>query len=265
MPLAHELSLNQADLKEFLLSTNVRKIVDRISWAISGLQKAGLLTRVSRGHYKATTMGLTVLKNPPPKFDTEFVHSLQPERHESKEPKITLEGHADITPKERIASAFHELEHLILDELKSEIICLSPAAFASLAVEVVETLRYGSHDIADEPSKEYLNVKNVIIRDPLGLDSIYVRASHQAGEHVLGAEMGDFLMSMGSFHKGIYITDGDFDDEARKLASDSTKIINLIDLHELALIMNKHNIGLRIQRLLEIKSVDKDFFDELEP
>jgi restriction endonuclease Mrr len=38
----------------------------------------------------------------------------------------------------------------------------------------------------------------------------------------------------------------------------------LIDLFELASIMNRYNIGLRILRLLEIKNVDKDFFDDLE-
>jgi restriction system protein len=266
IPLAKEFSLDAKDLKDLLMSANVRKIVDRVSWAIRRLQRAGLLARVARGHYITTDAGKEVLKNPPPKLDSDYLSQLEADREEHLEsPKIPApESHADVTPQERIASAFHELEHHILDELKSEIISLSPAAFASLAVEVVETLRYGSHHVADEPATEYLDVKNVIIRDPLGLDSIYVRASHRTRDHVKADEMEDFLKSMGSFHKGIYITDGDFDQEARKIAANSTKTINLIDLFELASIMNRYNIGLRIQRLLEIKNVDKDFFDDLE-
>ncbi|MDR2352531.1 MAG: restriction endonuclease [Deltaproteobacteria bacterium] len=160
--------------------------------------------------------------------------------------------------------ASHQLEHEALDVLKSEIISLTPRAFTSLAVEVILTLRYGSHNIPEESDPEFVNVKNVIIRDPLGLDTIYVRACHRTMDHVGEPEILDFVNSMGALKKGIYITDGDFTQEAVKFAENSEKTINLIDLAQLTQIMNRFNIGLKIHRLMEIKMIDHTFFDELE-
>jgi restriction system protein len=275
-PLAEIFQISEEELHQILPSGRVRRVVDRISWAITFLNQAKLIQRVSRARYAITDDGRAVLADPPEEINLDYLKSnenFKNFRETKKAKKPAVKRVAAPIPvevpvetenaEELINAAFRELEDKIFEQVKAEIVNLSPQAFAKLAMEVVQTLRYGSHDAEDEPEPEILSVKNMIIRDPLGLDSIYLRASHQTMDKVKGPEIGDFIKSMGSVRKGIYITDGTFTDDVISLVKSSTKIINLIDLNELAKIMLKYNIGLRIYRQLDLKKVDREFFSEL--
>src|SRR5690606_19045815 len=71
--IAPQLRLTEDQLAERLPSGRQRTIVNRVSWAVIYLNKAGLLSRIRRGVYLITDRGRGVLANPPPKIDIRYL------------------------------------------------------------------------------------------------------------------------------------------------------------------------------------------------
>ncbi|MDR2339817.1 MAG: restriction endonuclease [Deltaproteobacteria bacterium] len=269
-PVAKELLLKPADINQLSPSGKSRRVAKSISWAISYLRQARLIRRTKRGEYVITEEGSKVLASPPSVIDNAFLWQYESfrESHPHYKPKGTADAKLPVhndheTPEDTITHVVAHLDLDLLEELKAEIIELSAEGFLRLAQEVVETLRYGSNDPADGFDTELINVRTFVLRDPLGLESICVRAVHKTMDLVSKAEFADFISSMGNMRNGIYITDGSFPKEVRQQAEKEAKNISLIDLDHLTSLMLRYNIGLRIERMVEIKSVDKHFFDEL--
>jgi restriction system protein len=62
--------------------------------------------------------------------------------------------------------------------------------------------------------------------------------------------------------KGVFVTTSSFPVSATEFALKVSKRIVLIDGKELARLMIKHNIGVRIKDVYELKSIDEDYFSE---
>lgn len=71
--LAEEFRLSNADREEPLPSGRQSKFSNRIAWAKSYLQQAGLLLSPRRGHFKVSVRGSDVLKAPPPRIDIKLL------------------------------------------------------------------------------------------------------------------------------------------------------------------------------------------------
>jgi restriction system protein len=270
-PIASEFSLGEADLAETIPSGQ-KKIRNRISWALSFLRHAGLVQSVRRGRNAITDLGRDALKGKPAAIDIRFLVQYEGFRsfykryrsHDQQKPGDPAIPQDPETPEERLASAVAALEGELVAEVKAAIRALGPHAFARLAVEVAQTLRYGSHDRVDAAEAEFLGVKDVVIRDPLGLDPIFLRAFHNPKGPVSGEDVEGFLKAMGDIPKGVLITDAGLSGDAGAQAASSAKNVSLIDLSGLVTIMLKYNVGLRIKNLAEIRGLDRHFFEELE-
>src|SRR5436309_15943099 len=71
--LAAEFNLSDADREELLPSGRQSKFSNRIAWAKSYLQQAGLFASPRRGHFQISLRGRDVLKSPPPRIDIKFL------------------------------------------------------------------------------------------------------------------------------------------------------------------------------------------------
>ena len=71
--LAREFQLSDPDLEEPLPSGRQSKFSNRVAWAKSYLQQAGLLLSPRRGHFQVSVRGRDVLKTPPPRIDIKFL------------------------------------------------------------------------------------------------------------------------------------------------------------------------------------------------
>ena len=60
--------------------------------------------------------------------------------------------------------------------------------------------------------------------------------------------------------KGVFVTTSQFTSQARTFAERIARRIVLIDGQQLAQLMIKHDVGVRIQDTLHIKKIDEDFF-----
>ena len=70
--IAKEMSLSPEDLQE-RLSSGGSVFQNRVDWACTYLNKAGLLQRTSRGHYRLSQEGTAILAKPPAILDNAFL------------------------------------------------------------------------------------------------------------------------------------------------------------------------------------------------
>ena len=104
-----------------------------------------------------------------------------------------------------------------------------------------------------------------IDEDKLGLDIIYIQAKRYAKDSTIGRpEIQKFagtLIGMGA-NKGVFVTTSTFSQHAHEYAKNVPQRIILIDGPKLTTLMLEHNVGVRVNREIELKRIDEDFFME---
>jgi restriction system protein len=105
----------------------------------------------------------------------------------------------------------------------------------------------------------------VVRQDALGLDRVYVQAKRYARDKAIGPSTVHALAgSLGIFKasKGLLVTTARFTAAAIDTAERVSHRIVLIDGEQLAALMIRFNVGVRIEETFHIKKVDEDFFLE---
>ncbi len=106
-------------------------------------------------------------------------------------------------------------------------------------------------------------VDGVISEDRLGLDRIYIQAkryqpSNTVGRPAIQGFVGS-LVGLGAT-KGVFITTSSYSAQAKEFVFRLPQRVVLIDGAQLTTLMIEHNIGVRTNRVVEIKRVDEDYF-----
>ena len=272
--LATEFGLTEDDLAERLPSGRQTSIVNRVSWAVIYLTKAGLLGRMRRGVYTITDRGRTVLANPPPKIDIRFLSQFEgfdafrtgsaAEEETVVEPTPAL---AAGTPDERIEAAFEDSNAALRNELIERVRAMEPTLFEKLIVDLMLGMGYGAGGSGQHLGRTNDGgVDGVINEDVLGLDIIYLQAKRYAEGSAIGVDkIREFAGSLDErgATKGVFVTTSHFAPQARAYAQRSPKRLILIDGEELTRLLVHHGVGVRIYRELQLKRLDTDYFDEL--
>ena len=282
-PMADEFSLTSEDMAE-LLTSGQSKVVNRISWALLYMMKAGLLERPARGIYRITAEGQKVLANKPGRIDVKLLSqydsfrafqtkgkpentstSTQLESDTTNTPEIASDD--SVTPDERLTAAYAEIESALLSDIKDQLLKMSSTAFERLIVELMKGLKYGARGLAQHVGgRGDGGLDGLVTEDILGLDSIYLQAKRYTDASVGREKIQAFAGAMDgqSVTKGVFVTTSIFTKSALDYAARSPKHLKLIDGDELARLMFEHGIGVRVHKVVEIKRLDQDFFSDLE-
>jgi restriction system protein len=184
--------------------------------------------------------------------------------------KLMMEGGSDpADPYQAIIEKSEEINRILKDELLSKILDSSPGFFEKLVLNLIVAMGYGGS--FEEVSKLLgksgdEGVDGVIKQDILGLDNIYLQAKRWKNGTVGREVVQSFV---GALHgkgakKGIFITTSTFTKHAIEyVRSLKDMTIILIDKEKLLDYMIKYNIGVETKKVIEIKKVDNDYFDEL--
>jgi restriction system protein len=148
---AREFRLSSEERAERLPSGRQATLVNRISWAVIYLAKAGLLSRVKRGLYLITDRGRSVLTDPPQRIDIRFLSQFEDfEEFRSRNPNgnVALDEPTQVlaggTPDERIEAALEDLNAALRNELLERVRAMDPTAFEKLIIDVMLGMRYGA-------------------------------------------------------------------------------------------------------------------------
>ena len=270
--LAKEMNLTVDDLNEMLPSGKQSRFDNRIMWARTYLDKAGLIETPGRGKYKITEEGRKALDSGE-KIDLQYLAKFEKFK-DFQSAASAAGGNAteqviDKSPMEVLDSAFQQVEAALAGQLIDEVMKLTPGDFEKLVVELLLRMGYGNG--IDEaglvtPLSKDGGIDGIIKEDQLGFSNIYIQAKQWAQEQTVGTpELQKFV---GALHgktaqKGLFITTAKFSSGAVDFAKNLSGIkVVLIDGRALTKLMIKHCVGVAVVQTYEVKKVDSDFFSE---
>lgn len=272
--LAAAFKLTQADRAELLPSGNQSKFSNRVAWAKSYLQQAGLLLSPKRGHFQLSDRGAAVLKVPPARIDIkfleqypEFVEFRTPKQDDTERPPTPPHGSLDTeTPEEAFEVAHQKMTASLASEVLTRVKAASPEFFERLVVELLLKMGYGGSraDAGQAVGKAGdEGIDGIISEDRLGLDVVYLQA--KKWDATVGRpEIQKFV---GALHgkrarKGVFISTGSFSADAMAYVEHIDPKVVLIDGRRLAQLMIDFEVGVSTARTYSVKRIDSDYFEE---
>lgn len=279
--LADEFSLTAEERGQLLPSGKQRILHNRAHWAKYYLMKAGLVSFPRRGTFVVTEAGQELLAKHPGHIDIELLrrypsfeefykgdHSEDNRASAPTAEPLAQSGVLQSTPEEQIEKAFIAVQSALRAELLQRILQNSPQFFEELIIDLLVKMGYGGSrpDAATQLGRSGDGgVDGVINEDRLGLDRVYVQAKRYAEVNAVGRPaVQNFvgsLVGMGAT-KGVFVTTSKFSSEAIEFSRHLQQRVILIDGRRLMELMIEHGVGVRLNRAIEFKKIDEDYFDE---
>lgn len=277
--LAVYFKLKEEDITQQYDSGNGSVFLDRINWALSYLNMAGLVSKPKRGIYQINDAGKDILKTPN-KFREYISKKLQqrePTRkkkgqNEIDEIEISTGTLNEFTPEEMLFNSFQGIKKSIYREIIDTILSKTPREFEKLVVELLQKLGYGGQvknsGLVTQASNDK-GIDGIIKEDILGFGRIYIQAKRYNRENLIGREdIQKFVgaLAVENSDKGVFITTSDFNKGAYQYVenlSSNTKIV-LINGEQLSEYIYEFNLGMQVERIIELKKLDSDFWDNLQ-
>ncbi|EJB8511220.1 restriction endonuclease [Pseudomonas aeruginosa] len=270
---AAQFRLTEDERKERLPSGNQTVINNRVGWARTYLNKAGLLTIPAKGMVQITERGRDALVSGPERITVRWLKQFPEfaDFHTAKAqavdaPVMAELVNADTTPDEQLADAHQALMQSLADDLLAQVRAATPSFFEQLVVDLMLTMGYGGSRKEAGKATQATNdggIDGIIKEDKLGLDVIYLQAKRWANT-VHRPEIDKFIgaLTRQRARKGVFITTSDFSVGARDAALGLDIKVVLIDGAELARLMVEHNLGVSVKQIYEVKQLDSDYFAE---
>lgn len=275
--LGKQFQLTDAELQEYLPSGTQKKFINRVSWAITYLKKAGLLESVGRGWFRVTDRGMALLEERPEFIDLktlerypEFVAFRTRSHRDRNDAAHRTEARnilAETSPTETLEAVYEYLRNELAEELLEKLKAGSPRFFEQVVIDLLVKMGYGGSraDAGQAVGKSGDGgIDGIIKEDKLGLDMIYVQAKRWDNTPVGSQEIMKFAGALQAHRatKGVFITTSRFTPDAADYVKHiSTKIV-LIDGATLARLMIDHDVGVSTIATYPLKQTDNDYFDE---
>ncbi|MBO9491425.1 restriction endonuclease [Endozoicomonas sp. G2_1] len=272
-PLAKHFSLSEEEISLMYESGNGYVFYDRLSWALSEVNAAGLVDKPKRGYYKINDDGLKAISEP--EAFEEFVKTKLKEASKKKNTAIKGEQVTDneneLTPQEQLYQSYSDIRRKVYDDILDTIISKSPYEFEHLVVKLLEKMGYGGQ-VRDAGTVTSASndggIDGIIKEDVLGLGRIHIQAKRYKKDNTVGREaIQNFVgaLAVAQSNKGIFITTSSYTKGAHEYASNlngATTLV-LIDGLELAKYIYDYNLGMQVEQVIEIKKLDSDYWDSL--
>lgn len=254
-----------------LLKSGKQSVVsNRVGWARTYLKKAGLLDSQQRARFNITDLGLSVLREKPPKITDKYLMQFKSFQEFQKRDVTRKTEHLETetevkTPLEMLEDSYTTLRSNLADELLSNIAKCSPKFFENLVVDLLVGMGYGGSiiDAGQTIGKSGDGgIDGIIKEDKLGLDIIYIQAKRWEGP-VGAKEIRNFVGALAGqkANKGVFITTSCFTKDAINFVQQIQQKVILIDGQQLAQLMIDYDIGVSLEKAYHVKRVDHDFFE----
>jgi len=253
---------------------------DRIAWALTYLSLSGLITKLGRGIYNISSVGIEYLGKPneiSAYIDKQMAirDAQKSKKAEDTNVSLPLENRTstdNLTPQEKLYQSYASIKKSTTDELLETILSKTPREFEKLVVALLQKMGYGGEindsGIVTQATNDN-GIDGIIKEDILGLGRIYIQAKRYALDNTIGREeIQKFVgaLAVAQSNKGVFITTSYF----KKTAVDYVKSLNgattivLIDGQQLADYIYDYELGMQVEQILKIKKLDSDFWDAMQ-
>ena len=265
---------SEEEIKDKTSKGNIR-FYSNVNWALTFLYQAGLTEKPKQGRHVISQTGKDYLAE----GITEIKEKELVKRFGAHSPRFFFsrssvkssdeddtEDLSSITPEELIHESVNKLEEAIITELLDKVRKVDPKDFERLVIDLLVKMGYGG-SIEDAASvTSYTGdegIDGVIKEDVLGLDTIYLQAKRYTTGSVGRPELQAFVGALSPKHakKGVFITTSTFSSQAQQYAKEAEARIILIDGHQLCKYMLQFGLGVTTKEIIEIKSIDSDYFE----
>ena len=270
--IANSMKLTEEDLAEMLPSGSQRTFDNRVAWARTYLDKAGLIETPMRGKYHITEEGITALTSNE-KIDLAYLEKSEKFKDfhnvTTQNTSIEIQDEKNETPLEILESAHKQYLSALASQLMDEVMKLTHVEFERLVVKLLLKMGYGSGiegaGMVTQASNDG-GIDGIIKEDQLGFSHIYIQAKQWALEQTVGKpEIQKFVGALQGqqAQKGLFITTARFSSGAIQYANNllGVKVV-LVDGSALTKLMIKHSVGVSLEQTYEVKKIDSDFFAE---
>ena len=268
--IATQFRMTEEDMSDMLPSGTQSKFDNRVAWAKSYFIQAKILESPKRGCFVITQRGLELFQQKHDRIDikvlSQYPEFVQFHAGNKKEKDGKPEIAFPATPEETLQISYQQIRKDLSVELLKKVKENSPKFFENLVVDLMVSIGYGGSkkdagkaigQVGDE------GLDGIIKEDMLGLDAIYLQAKRWEGT-VGRPEIQKFVgaLSGKKAKKGVFITTGNFSDDAKLYADRIDHRVILIDGDDLVDYMIDFNIGVSTTAKYEIKKIDTDYFNE---
>ena len=186
--LADDLQLSEADRAETLANGKTRLFRNRIAWARTYLQKAGLVNAPGRAQCQITERGLKALAQNPDGLKVKYLkqfpefrefHTYKKPKGDAVKPAAEDDDANGSTPEELLSQSHLALKESVTQELLERLKTVDPTYFESIVLDLLLKMGYGG---SREDAGMTLGgsgdggLDGVINEDRLGLDVVYIQA-----------------------------------------------------------------------------------------
>lgn len=248
---------------------------DRVSWAITYIQRAGLINRVSRGVYKLTHDGSALLNTSPDFVNNKTLRDYKSfqvwtaKAEQKPTPTTPTEtDQSDEIPLKVLDKTLQRIRGELEADLLTRTLKRSPGFFERIVHDLLIAMGYGGGDpemgeMKGGPGDKGIDV--TINEDRLGLDRVHIQAKKYEQDNSVGAgEVRNFAgaIDASGTNKGVFITTSKFTQAAKDFVKQSTKRIVLVDGDELVRLMVDFGVGVYTQTTHDLKQIDELYFDQ---
>ncbi len=272
LPLVQHFQLTEDEINLMYESGNGPVFTDRVQWALSYLNMAGLVHKPKRGLYQINEDGLKMLNNPtvlPKYIETKIAERDYKKKNESQSKLTISPKENDSTPEEGLYASYEGIRKAIYREILDTVLSKSPREFEKLVVHLLQAMGYGGEVEDSGKVTQYSNdggIDGIIKEDILGFGRIHIQAKrYKLENNVPREDIQKFVgaLAVAQSDKGVFITTSDFTKGAYQYTSSlnsSAKIV-LINGQKLAQYIYDYNIGMQTEKIIEIKKLDSDYWD----
>lgn len=265
-----------------LIPSGQERWYNRMNWALSHSFNAGILLRPVRATYQTTDEGKRLAELAQPVTPKTLEHYLKYQEflgRTSQKPEANLhpisaaatgEAISSETPTDILDRASQQLNLSLANDIYQQLQSLEPATFERLIRQFVVHLGYGVNKMDGLAAKLHSadkGIDGIIWQDALGLDRVYLQAKRYSEDNkVRGPEVRGFSGALDQHraNKGIFITTSSFTPDALQVPREVvSKTLLLIDGLRLAELMVQYDVGVQVERNIEVKKVDQDFFENI--
>lgn len=274
--LAKSFKLTETEVNQMYDSGNGPVFIDRIKWALSYLNLAGVVFKPKRGVYQINDQGLQLVSTPDKFRDyvdkkLENRDSEKRKKSDNKPVEIT-EAKSELTPAESLYTSFQGIKKSVYRDIIDTILSKTPREFEKLVVQLLQKMGYGGEIQDSGMITQYTKDKGIdgiIKEDILGFGRIHIQAKRYAIEtHIQRDDIQKFVgaLAVAQSDKGVFITTSDFTKGAYEYVAslNSTAKIVLINGIKLAEYIYDYGLGLQTEKIIEIKKLDSDFWDSMQ-
>lgn len=250
-------------------------LINRLNWAKTYLQKAGLVVTPKRGNHQLTDLGKKAFADGPEKVTLNYLKQFDSYNEfvaiKKEDGKIVsaVEEVETKSPQDMLDEAISQMNASLADDLMTEIMKISSYEFERLVVRLLLKMGYGTLQLNKEAVTQKTNdegIDGIVTADKFGFDSVYIQAKQWKKDSTVSRpEVQKFLGALVSkgASKGLFITTSTFTKGAIDCAKEvKPQKVVLVDGEQLAKLMIEYNLGVSTVETYEVKRVDYDFFNE---